>query len=158
MRRPKVSQNTKENEVQSGRVDTQLSGLKPPPPLQEPEEAAKSETESAASQPVAVKAEDPSEAEDAPKAEEASDAPKAPEQAVVLAKGRSCENKEKWRSACISLDGLLDYDEEDRDEGTLEMNIFAENFTEMLSQSYGQLILDALYAERCSPSPACQQP
>ena len=67
---------------------------------------------------------------------------------VLLVKGRVCEDKQRWRSACISLDGLLDYDVEDRDEGTLEMNLFAENFAEMLARDYGRLILSALYAER----------
>jgi hypothetical protein len=39
---------------------------------------------------------------------------KVPEVVSVLVKGRLCEDKLKWKSACISLDGLLDYDEEDR--------------------------------------------
>jgi len=35
------------------------------------------------------------------------------------------------------------------------VNLFAENFAEVLARDYGLAILDALYAERCllSPSP-----
>jgi len=43
---------------------------------------------------------------------------KVPEVASVLVKGRLCEDKQKWKSACISLDGLLDYDEEDRSDSS----------------------------------------
>ncbi len=46
--------------------------------------------------------------------EKPAEAAKAPEAASLLVKGRVCEDKQKWKSACISLDGLLDYDEEDR--------------------------------------------
>ena len=37
----------------------------------------------------------------------------------------------------ISLDGLLDYDEEDRDEATFELSVVAESFHEMLSREMG---------------------
>ena len=91
-------------------------------------------------------------------AEGAGEPAKAPDVPVLLAKGRLCENRERWRSACISLDGLLDYDEEDNDEGTLEMNLFAENFSELLSRDYGRTILDALYQERSALCPSCLRP
>ena len=87
-------------------------------------------------------------------AEAAGEPARAPDVPVLLAKGRLCENRERWRSACISLDGLLDYDEEDNDEGTLEMNLFAENFSELLSRDYGRTILEALYQERSAPCPS----
>lgn len=66
----------------------------------------------------------------------------------LLVKGLVHENGERWRSACISLDGLLDYDEQDREEGAFEINLFAENFSELLSRDYGTAILSHLYAER----------
>lgn len=73
----------------------------------------------------------------------------APWPPCLLVKGRVFDNGTRWRSACISLDGLLDYDEEDKEEGAFEINLFAENFSEMLSRDYGQAILGALYANRC---------
>ncbi|KAK9904952.1 hypothetical protein WJX75_006352 [Coccomyxa subellipsoidea] len=83
--------------------------------------------------------------------------PKAPEEAEVEAKlpeyprmlfrGKR-SSKERWRSASISLDGLLDYDEEDRDESTMELSLFAEGFQELLARDYGERILKSLYAER----------
>ena len=63
--------------------------------------------------------------------------------------GRLSETGERWRSATISLDGLLDYDEDDKEEPTLELSLFAEAFQEMLSRDYGSHILDSLYAARC---------
>jgi hypothetical protein len=35
-----------------------------------------------------------------------------------------------------------------REEGALEVNLFAENFSEVLARDYGLAILDALYSER----------
>lgn len=66
----------------------------------------------------------------------------------VQVKGGRIENGLQWRSACISLDGLLDYDESDRDEATLELSLFAESFQDMLMRDYGLRILDCLQAER----------
>ncbi len=60
------------------------------------------------------------------------------------------EAGERWRSATISLDGLLDYDEDDKEEPTLELSLFAEAFQEMLSRDYGCHILASLYAARCA--------
>lgn len=51
---------------------------------------------------------------------------------------------EKWRSATLSLDGLLDYDESDKDEGTFELSLFAEAFQDMLMRDYGEQIYHAL--------------
>lgn len=45
---------------------------------------------------------------------EEEEAAKVPEAVSLLVKGRVGQDKQKWKSACISLDGLLDYDEEDR--------------------------------------------
>ena len=42
------------------------------------------------------------------------EAAKVPDAASLLVKGRVGQDNQKWKSACISLDGLLDYDEEDR--------------------------------------------
>ena len=60
---------------------------------------------------------------------------------------------EKWRSATLSLDGLLDYDESDKDEGTFELSLFAEAFQDMLMRDYGLQIYEAMQAFRyCCPS------
>ena len=48
----------------------------------------------------------------------------------------------------ISLDGLLDYDEGDKEEATFELSLFAEGFHEMLMRDYGLTILNVLIAER----------
>lgn len=63
-------------------------------------------------------------------------------------KGARFDGGLQWRSACISLDGLLDYDEGDRDEATLELSLFAEAFQDMLMRDYGTIILNCLQAER----------
>ena len=55
---------------------------------------------------------------------------------------------EKWRSATLSLDGLLDYDESDKDEGTFELSLFAEAFQDMLMRDYGLQIYEAMQAFR----------
>ena len=57
----------------------------------------------------------------------------------------------QWRSACISLDGLLDYDEGDKEEPTLELSLFAECFQDMLMRDCGARILACLQAERWVP-------
>lgn len=59
-----------------------------------------------------------------------------------------CFAGEKWRSATLSLDGLLDYDESDKDEGTFELSLFAEAFQDMLMRDYGQQIYEAMQAFR----------
>ena len=55
---------------------------------------------------------------------------------------------DRIRSATLSLDGLLDYDESDKDEATFELSLFAESFQDMLSRDYGQIVYDALQAFR----------
>ncbi len=72
----------------------------------------------------------------------------APWPPSVLVRGCLHKSGKRWRSACISLDGLLDYDEEDKEEGAFEINLFAENFSEMLSRDYGLVILSTLYSQR----------
>ncbi len=52
------------------------------------------------------------------------------------------------RTFGISLHGLLDYDETDRDEQTFELSVFAESFYDMLSREYGLLVAEALQAAR----------
>lgn len=51
-------------------------------------------------------------------------------------------------SASISLDGLLDYDEDDRDEATMELSLVAEALAEALAQAAGETVLASLYANR----------
>ena len=55
---------------------------------------------------------------------------------------------DRIRSATLSLDGLLDYDESDKDEATFELSLFAESFQDMLMRDYGQIIFEALQAFR----------
>lgn len=55
---------------------------------------------------------------------------------------------ERIRTATLSLDGLLDYDESDKDEATFELSLFAESFQDMLMRDYGQIIFEALQAFR----------
>nr|XP_024373654.1 uncharacterized protein LOC112281406 isoform X1 [Physcomitrium patens]PNR55140.1 hypothetical protein PHYPA_006034 [Physcomitrium patens] len=50
----------------------------------------------------------------------------------------------KMRSMTISLDGLLDYDEEDREECTFELSLFAEVLQELLQHKLGNVILSNL--------------
>ncbi|KAL2613073.1 hypothetical protein R1flu_024765 [Riccia fluitans] len=50
----------------------------------------------------------------------------------------------KMRSMTISLDGLLDYDDDDREECTFELSVFAEIFQEMLQYKMGSLIYSDL--------------
>lgn len=54
----------------------------------------------------------------------------------------------KMRSMTISLDGLLDYDEEDREEVTFELSLFAECFHEYLQTEAGSIIHAQLEALR----------
>jgi len=44
----------------------------------------------------------------------------------------------------ISLDGLLDYNENDKNEHTFEVSLFAELFHNMLQRDFGNLIMKAL--------------
>ncbi len=60
--------------------------------------------------------------------------------------------EESTRAQVISLDGLLDYDEGDSEEATMELSLAAEALQEMLSRDYGDAILHALLTERRGPS------
>ena len=51
----------------------------------------------------------------------------------------------------LSLHGLLDYDESDAEEATMELSLAAEALQDMLSRDYGTTILNALIDERYSP-------
>lgn len=55
---------------------------------------------------------------------------------------------DRIRSATLSLDGLLDYDESDKDEATFELSLFAESFQDMLMRDYGQIVYETLQAFR----------
>lgn len=55
---------------------------------------------------------------------------------------------DRIRSATLSLDGLLDYDESDKEEATFELSLFAESFQEMLMRDYGLTIHQALQSFR----------
>ena len=62
---------------------------------------------------------------------------------------------ESIRAQVISLDGLLDYDEGDTEEATMELSLAAEALQEMFSRDYGDAILQALQAERRGLRPSC---
>ena len=55
---------------------------------------------------------------------------------------------DKWKNTTISLDGLLDYDESDKEEVTFEMSLFAESFQDMLQRDYADLIFRTLVEQR----------
>lgn len=59
--------------------------------------------------------------------------------------GGACE---RVKTFSISLHGLLDYDETDRDEPTFELSVFAECFHDMLAREYGGIMFSGLVAER----------
>jgi hypothetical protein len=54
----------------------------------------------------------------------------------------------RCKPVTISLAGLLDYDEDDWEEGAVELALAGEAFNEMLLREYAARVLDALYAER----------
>lgn len=54
---------------------------------------------------------------------------------------------DRIKTFSISLHGLLDYDDSDRDEPTFELSVFAECFTDMLSREFGGAVYGALAAE-----------
>ncbi|KAH7424227.1 hypothetical protein KP509_12G096000 [Ceratopteris richardii] len=54
------------------------------------------------------------------------------------------KNAKHARVMTISLDGLLDYDERDKEESTFELSLFAEVFQEMLQHRFGSHILGTL--------------
>ena len=66
-----------------------------------------------------------------------------PKEVSLLMKCRTAKNG-RVKTMSISLDGLLDYDENDKDEATFELSLMAESFNEMLMRDYGLLILNAL--------------
>eukprot|EP00210_Caulerpa_lentillifera_P004751 g4535.t1 len=66
-----------------------------------------------------------------------------PTEPSLLLKCRSAKNG-KVKAMAISLDGLLDYDETDKDEATFELSLFAESFNELLMRDYGKLVLNSL--------------
>eukprot|EP01116_Phalansterium_solitarium_P016926 TRINITY_DN4035_c0_g1_i7.p1 TRINITY_DN4035_c0_g1~~TRINITY_DN4035_c0_g1_i7.p1 ORF type:complete len:517 (-),score=56.67 TRINITY_DN4035_c0_g1_i7:183-1709(-) len=53
----------------------------------------------------------------------------------------------------LSLDGLLDYTIDDKNERTFEVSLFAEFFKEMLQRDYGTVVAAALHANLVSPPP-----
>jgi hypothetical protein len=69
-----------------------------------------------------------------------------PAPGLVLTTKRS--KSSKMRSMTISLDGLLDYDEEDREECTFELSLFAEVLQELLQSKMGNRILSNLQTIR----------
>jgi hypothetical protein len=54
----------------------------------------------------------------------------------------------RLKTMSISLDGLLDYDDTDREEGAFELSLFAESFQEAAQRDAGDAVLRALQARR----------
>lgn len=69
----------------------------------------------------------------------------------ILLRCRSVKSG-KIKAMAISLDGLLDYDETDKDEATFELSLFAESFNELLMRDYGKLALESFIKYRDSKS------
>ncbi len=65
-----------------------------------------------------------------------------------LAVNASSTAGDRWRSATLSLDGVLDYDESDKDEVTFELSLFAESFQDMLMRDYGETVYEAMQSFR----------
>ncbi|KAK9801969.1 hypothetical protein WJX73_003604 [Symbiochloris irregularis] len=91
---------------------------------------------------------DMKEAADKVEDQAAADPKDAPAEITLQVKGAKMEGGKQWRSACISLDGLLDYDEGDKEEPTMELSLFAEALQDMLMRDSGMRILTCLQAER----------
>lgn len=67
----------------------------------------------------------------------------------ILLRCRSVKSG-KIKAMAISLDGLLDYDETDKDEATFELSLFAESFNELLMRDFGKLALESFIKYRAS--------
>jgi len=67
------------------------------------------------------------------------------------------ESPNKFRSAMLSLDGLLDYDEGDKFEATFEISLFAELFEEMLQRDCAYIILQSLINRATTKVPKSDQ-
>lgn len=79
----------------------------------------------------------PASTKDAQPSEEQSDATevKVPEKRSIglITRVQSVEKERKTRTMCVSLDGLLEYEKDDKDERTFELSLAAEALHEMLS-------------------------
>lgn len=112
-------------------------------------EAEKAETAAAGGKSEAQQAvakEDVAPKDVVPKDAEPKDEP-PPKDISVFVKAKNTSTV-RLRTMTISLDGLLDYDEGDKEEATFELSLFAEGFHEMLMRDYGLTILNVLIAER----------
>ena len=63
--------------------------------------------------------------------------PPPPDDAAIVLRGRRWSDGSLWRSASVSLHGLLDYDADDRDEGTAVLSLFAETVADALTWEAG---------------------
>ncbi|KAL6756198.1 hypothetical protein V8C86DRAFT_110904 [Haematococcus lacustris] len=68
----------------------------------------------------------------------------------LLLRGRHT-GSEKLRTASTPLHSLLDYDRDDRDEGSFELSLAAEALHALISRDYAALIMAALAARRPVP-------
>ena len=71
-----------------------------------------------------------------------------PEEPSLQTRTRAGPGGERIKTFSISLHGLLDYDEGDRDEAVFELSVFAEAFQEMLARDYGMAVYHALLADK----------
>mmetsp|Transcript_19965 Transcript_19965/g.43457 ORF Transcript_19965/g.43457 Transcript_19965/m.43457 type:complete len:427 (-) Transcript_19965:375-1655(-) len=80
-------------------------------------------------------------------AEAKTDAPAQLPEPYLMLRGKSTKTH-KVRTFSITLHGLLDYDQDDTDEPTFELSVFAELFHEMLCKEFGTTVYHALIRER----------
>jgi hypothetical protein len=67
-----------------------------------------------------------------------------PEHSVLYCVTRKHKLENKIKIMAISLDGLLDYNIDDRLEKTFEVSLFAESFHEFLQRKFGRVILETI--------------
>lgn len=71
-----------------------------------------------------------------------------PEEPGLQLRGRAGPGCERVKTVSLSLHGLLEYDETDRDEPTFELSVFAECVQDMLVREYGMAVYRGLLADR----------
>ncbi len=71
-----------------------------------------------------------------------------PEEPGLQLRGRAGPGSERVKTVSLSLHGLLEYDETDRDEPTFELSVFAECVQDMLVREYGMAVYRGLLADR----------
>eukprot|EP00899_Mesostigma_viride_P029793 jgi/Mesvir1/999/Mv17537-RA.1 len=78
----------------------------------------------------------------------------APTERCLFVAVKSAKGGKGTRCRCISLDGLLDYEEEDKDEPSFELSLFAETLHEMLQCHFARRVLASLKELATRPPPS----